>query len=255
MEEEKIKEQVLQDEIQNEILVAGVTEPAKVELVGEQKKKQWEKCVEGLARHRAIKKQQMEEEKKRKAEEKMLLKQKIRQELERQKLIDETKKEMEKDKLKDEKVEPVQEKALVIQETIPVPTKLLEMEEFEKFLEWKKRKNVRKEVSSESDSEEEKKRKKKKSKRIKKKKIESSSSESDSEEDESDFIPNPCYQKTNVEEEEVEEQIAKLRAKAAKKLPPKANIPRQEFQASSMKQQTDSQLLYNKIAPGKYFYL
>lgn len=246
MEEEKIKEEILKDDIQNEILVSSGTDPSKAELVGEQKKKQWEKCVQGLARHRAIKKQQMEEEKKRKAEEKLQLKQKIREELEKQKLIDETKQEMEKC--------PKTEEVSMTKQEVPPDG----YNEFEQFLLWKKAKeNTTKIVreNSESDSESEERPKKKKKKKLKKVKVVvSSSSESDSEQDEEQYIPKTYYRKHELELEEEEERLARERMKKAKKLPPKANLSARVVEAPAVRQ-TDSQLLYTKQAPGKYFYI
>lgn len=237
MDEEKIKKEILEDEIQNEILVTEGVEPAKVELVGEQKKKQWEKCVEGLARHRAIKKQQMEEEKKRKAEEKILLKKKIREELERQKLLEETKKEMEQEK-----------QAIPKEET---SSSSFSVADYEEFMKWKKFQELHQKQKSIEEVSETKKPKKKKAKRVRE---ESSSSESDSEEDETDFVPNPLLKKYRVEEEEEEERIAKERYKMSKKLPPKADLRREEVLLAKQRE-SDSQLLYNKMAPGKYFYI
>lgn len=241
MEEEKIKEEILKEEIQNEILLPGVEQVGKLELAGDQKKKQWEKCMEGLAKHRAIKKKQTEEEKLRKAQEKLAMKQRIREELERQKMEEEVKKELEKK----EQVPVVQVTSVESSKEPNAP----EFSEFEEFLQWKKFQNQKKQKVVEQE---------KSRKKIKKIVTVTEKSEESSDESEvDDFIPNPYHEKYKVLLEEEEEKVAKERYKALKKLPPKANLRRDPSHYSSTpeSQQTDYQPYYEAKPPGKYFYI
>lgn len=245
MEEEKIKEEILKEEIQNEILVPGVSEPTKVELGGEQKKKQWEKCMEGLARHRAIKKKQTEEQKLRKAQEKAELKQKIREELEKEKLKAQVLEETQKGNKKDEfNVSQTS----VLQEKKEDPS----FAEYEQFLQWKKSQseNSSTPVIATSGKPEKKKAKKRKVVQIE---VSESSNNEESDAEEEPYIPRTYYEKYHVEQEEAEEKVARARLKETRKLPPRANLERNPRKVPTP--QTDSQLYYQASAPGKYFYL
>jgi hypothetical protein len=222
-EEEKIKEEILTEEIQNEILLPGNQK----ELKGELKQKQWAKCVEGLARHRAIRKKQTEEEKARREQEKMVLKQKIREEMMKEKLKEEVHEELQKEFVKVTQPTPKKEEIVVGTKSSSNNVQL-NLEDIEEYIQWKKsKKRKTKEIKSPVHSEE--------------------SAEED------DFVP---YATHDVASEEDEEDTFTRRRKISRVLPPKPKLERSVYpQTRRPALHAAAPVLYNSNPPGKYFYL
>lgn len=225
-EEQKIKDAILTEDIQNEILLPN----KQTELRGEQKQKQWEKCKEGLARHRAIKKKQTEEEKMKREQEKLQMKQRIREEMMREKLKQEVEKELEE---KPQKAEPTPiAPTKTTTPTVTPPKVELQIEDLEDYLKWKREMKRKKEKPKQKEEEE----------------------EEEEGEEEDDFIPSVGR---DVESEEDEEATSRQRYKRSRILPPRAKLERT---VSRPMPRTSSILsnpsaLYNSQPPGRFFYI
>lgn len=216
------------EEIQNEILLPT----PQTELKGELKQKQWEKCMEGLARHRAIRKKQTEEEKLKKEQEKLALKQKIREEMMKEKLKEEVEKELQKElsttTVKVEKKEVVKPVASTPEKVDkPSPAVQLKIDDLEEYLQWKKQK------------------------KRKVKPVVESSEESEDEE-EQDYIPG---KEKEIDSEEDEEKQAFQRHKKSRMLPPKAKLERTVSHYSRPAPVAPTNQIYGSTPPGRYFYL
>lgn len=223
-EEEKIKEEILTADIQNEILLPN----KQTELRGEQKQKQWARCVEGLARHRALKKKQTEEEKMKREQEKLAMKQKIREELIREKLKAEVEKELTDNPQTVKLLEEV--KAPEVKVDVKQPQNVqLNLQDLEEYIQWKKQKK-RKTVDT-----------------PKKEEIEDQS-------EQDDYIPED---EEDVQSEEDEEIVARERYKRSRLLPPKANLVRTVSHGplKSRPTQPPRSTLYNSAPPGRFFYI
>lgn len=220
LDEEKIKAQILEEDIQNEIF----TTPAPIdsmkpppELKGELRKQQFKKCREGLAQYqetrRKVKEELKAKERQEKEEEKRKLKEKIKEEIQLQKLRSEVTNELKEDSsLLYSVAAPPPPPPIIQPVEEPIAKKRLSeltLEQLEEFIEWKNKQK-----------------KEEKPRKEKKRPPKESVTPSDSE-DEDDYIPSSQYQQEKyIPEEEWEEGVMRKRAHSQKKLPPKPSLVR-----------------------------
>lgn len=223
LEEEKIKEEILDVDIQNEIF----TTPAAIdsmkpppELKGELRKQQFKKCREGLAQYqetrRKVKEEMKAKERQEKEEEKRKLKERIKEEIHLQKLRSEVTNE-----LKESLPLPTSTYSAPVSSSPPITQSIeqepiakkrlseLTLEQLEEFIEWKNKQKKEEKPKEEKP--------KKEKKRIQKETVTPSDSET-----EDDYIPTSQYhQEKYIPEEEWEEGVIRQRSLSQKKLPPK----------------------------------